>query len=60
MRKNPHVRIRGGLGSVTALVYPTADRMVVGRRSQWLAHAGSAWRHKAEPRPRYTGSFVVT
>ena len=23
MRKNPHVRIRGGLGSVTALVYPT-------------------------------------
>ena len=21
---NPHVRIRGGLGSVTALVYPTA------------------------------------
>ena len=23
MRKNPHVRICGGLGSVTALVYPT-------------------------------------
>ena len=26
MRKNPHVRIRGGLGSVTALVYPTPVR----------------------------------
>ena len=26
MRKNPHVRIRGGLGSVTALVYPTVDQ----------------------------------
>ena len=26
MRKNPHVRIRGGLGSVTALVYPTSAR----------------------------------
>ena len=28
MRKNPHVRIRGGLGSVTALVYPTPRRRV--------------------------------
>ena len=25
MRKNPHVRIRGGLGSVTALVSPTVN-----------------------------------
>ena len=24
MRKNPHVRICGGLGSATTLVYPTA------------------------------------
>ena len=30
MRKNPHVRICGGLGSATTLVYPTADgRQVV-------------------------------
>ena len=26
MRQNPHVRICGGLGSATTLVYPTADR----------------------------------
>ena len=26
MRKNPHVRICGGLGSATTLVYPTAKR----------------------------------
>ena len=26
MRKNPHVRICGGLGSATTLVYPTATR----------------------------------
>ena len=26
MRQNPHVRICGGLGSATALVYPTAFR----------------------------------
>ena len=26
MRKNPHVRICGGLGSATTLVYPTASR----------------------------------
>ena len=26
MRKNPHVRICGGLGSATTLVYPTACR----------------------------------
>ena len=25
MRKNPHVRICGGLGSATTLVYPTED-----------------------------------
>ena len=25
MRKNPHVRICGGLGSATTLVYPTAN-----------------------------------
>ena len=29
MRKNPHVRICGGLGSATTLVYPT----VVGRQA---------------------------
>ena len=28
MRKNPHVRICGGLGSATTLVYPTAARGV--------------------------------
>ena len=28
MRKNPHVRICGGLGSATTLVYPTARRGV--------------------------------
>ena len=33
MRKNPHVRIRGGLGSVTALVYPTAEQAARGRQS---------------------------
>ena len=27
MRKNPHVRIGGGLGSATTLVYPTAQRL---------------------------------
>ena len=26
MRKNPHVRICGGLGSATTLVYPTLER----------------------------------
>ena len=26
MRKNPHVRICGGLGSATTLVYPTTER----------------------------------
>ena len=26
MRKNPHVRICGGLGSATTLVYPTVAR----------------------------------
>ena len=29
MRKNPHVRICGGLGSATTLVYPTGWRGVV-------------------------------
>ena len=42
MRQNPHVRICGGPGSATTLVYPTADlggvhnpreRMILGRRS---------------------------
>ena len=27
MRKNPHVRICGGLGSATTLVYPTPCRL---------------------------------
>ena len=27
MRKNPHVRICGGLGSATTLVYPTTVRV---------------------------------
>ena len=27
MRKNPHVRICGGLGSATTLVYPTVARL---------------------------------
>ena len=31
MRKNPHVRICGGLGSATTLVYPTAFVVEVGR-----------------------------
>ena len=29
MRKNPHVRICGGLGSATTLVYPTSSRASV-------------------------------
>ena len=31
MRKNPHVRICGGLGSATTLVYPTPPV----RRDSW-------------------------
>ncbi len=30
MRQNPHVRICGGLGSATALVYPTPGRCQCG------------------------------
>ena len=30
MRQNPHVRICGGPGSATTLVYPTPDGRVVG------------------------------
>ena len=41
MRKNPHVRIRGGLGSVTALVYPTVG---VCRRMMPKPSPGTAWR----------------
>ena len=32
MRQNPHVRICGGPGSATTLVYPTARRLQVGVR----------------------------
>ena len=32
MRKNPHVRICGGLGSATTLVYPTAGGV---KRQDW-------------------------
>ena len=39
MRKNPHVRICGGLGSATALVYPTGPsgyaRIFVPPRCVW-------------------------
>ena len=38
MRKNPHVRIRGGLGSVTALVYPTPERDRYDPRAYSLHH----------------------
>ena len=57
MRQNPHVRICGGPGSATTLVYPTS----LGRR----AGAGSrtrdrvnrrpvtrAWRDESSPHPR--------
>ena len=38
MRQNPHVRICGGLGSATTLVYPTADRRA-GWHQAAVAHA---------------------
>ena len=47
MRQNPHVQIRGGLGSATTLVYPTVrqefrDRIVadVGSRAVGRRWAG--------------------
>ena len=39
MRQNPHVRICGGPGSATTLVYPTRTRR---RPSPVCAHAGRA------------------
>ena len=41
MRQNPHVRICGGPGSATTLVYPTTIRQVqqAGRR-QWKKDSG--------------------
>ena len=38
MRQNPHVRICGGPGSATTLVYPTACR------DQRRGHSASGWR----------------
>ena len=36
MRQNPHVRICGGPGSATTLVYPTAARRWLLTSSRWL------------------------
>ena len=41
MRKNPHVRICGGLGSATTLVYPTSTP----RRSRLELAGSSGVRH---------------
>ena len=40
MRKNPHVRICGGLGSATTLVYPTigGSELLDTQLSQLLSH----------------------
>ena len=55
MRKNPHVRICGGLGSATTLVYPTAisrpgpgapHQATVGGRVGWAAATASHVAHR--------------
>ena len=45
MRQNPHVRICGGPGSATTLVYPTAR----GRAEDAAGGGGRAWSSRAAP-----------
>ena len=47
MRKNPHVRICGGLGSATTLVYPTA-------------RGGDRRRGRSAHRPERVGNFETS
>ena len=42
MRKNPHVRICGGLGSATTLVYPTENLPRVKQNRAWAMSGKSA------------------
>ena len=39
MRQNPHVRICGGAGSATTLVYPTADQLCCRWQAMRFSHS---------------------